>query len=812
MKDTATLVGELTLLEKAALLSGANTWQSRAIERLDLPAVWMSDGPHGVRKQVGSADHLGLNGSEQATCFPTAATIACSWDEELAQQVGTALGREAADQGVGVLLGPGLNIKRSPLGGRNFEYFSEDPELAGLLAAAYVRGIQSQGVAATPKHFAVNSQELRRMVSDSVVDERTLREIYLTAFEIVVREAQPWAIMSSYNLVNGTYAHENAHLLQDILRAEWGFDGAVISDWGGGNDAVAAVTAGGTIEMPSPGFDSARAIVAAVEAGTLAEADLDARVAEVVELVRRVRIESGATDTDAHHALARRAAAESTVLLRNEGDLLPLASGTHVALVGDFVRTPRYQGAGSSLVNPTRLTTLADAVPASGLEVVGIAQGFRRDGEPDAALVAEAVALAGRAEVVVLALGLPEIAESEGLDRSGIELPAAQVELLRAVHEANPQTVVLLSAGGVVASDPWRDAAAALLHAHLGGQAGAEALADVLTGAVDPGGRLAETAPRSLEDTPTADRFPSTQRTAEYREGPFIGYRYYRTAQVPVSFPFGFGLSYTSFALSALEVGDDGVSVTITNTGDRDGSDVVQVYVGRVGERAVPRPVVELKAFAKVRLAAGESRRIHLPFGERTFRHYDVATETWQVEAGRFRIVVGRHAEDDALSAEVERAGTVPSRALAPALAPYEHADLAEVTDATFARLLGRDVPDAAWGTGPLGFNDPIDRLAQARSPLARFAFGILDRRRRKAEEAGTPDLNILFIFNGPFRVISKMSGGLATSRLTEAVLTLVNGQTVRGLGRVVAAFFGGRRLEKTTRAAFDAAAHNRSK
>jgi len=812
VKDTATLVGELTLLEKAALLSGANTWQTRGIERLDIPAVWMSDGPHGVRKQVGSADHLGLNGSEPATCFPTAATVACSWDESLAEEIGTALGNEAAAQGVGVLLGPGLNIKRSPLGGRNFEYFSEDPELAGRLAAAYVRGIQSEGVAATPKHFAVNSQELRRMVSDSVLDERTLREIYLTAFEIVVREAKPWALMSSYNLVNGTYAHENAHLLQEILRDEWGFDGAVISDWGGGNDAAAAVAAGGTIEMPSPGFDSARAIVAAVETGILDEADLDARVAEVLTLVQRVRTAAADIDIDAHHALARRAAAESTVLLRNEGDLLPLASDARVALIGDFVRRPRYQGAGSSLVNPTRVSTLADAATASSLDVVGIADGFRRDGADDAGLVAEAVALAARADVVVLSLGLPEIAESEGLDRSSLELPAAQVALLRAVREVNPNTVVVLSAGGVVEPGTWLPDATALLHAYLGGQAGAEAVVDVLTGVVDPGGRLAETAPRALAETPTASSFPSTQRTAEYREGPFVGYRYYRTAEVPVAFPFGFGLSYTTFALSALEVGDDGASVTITNTGDRAGSDVVQLYVGRIGESAVPRPATELKGFAKVHLAAGESRRLHLPFGERTFRHFDVATDSWQVEAGRFRVTVGRHSDDTALSADVERAGTVPSRALSPALAAYERAQVGEVTDAAFSQLIGRELPQAEWGTGPLGINDSIDRLAVARSPLARFAFGILDRKRRTAEESGTPDLNILFIFNGPFRVISKMSGGMATSRVTEAVLTLVNGQTLRGLGRVVAAYFAGRRDEKTTRAAFDAAASDRSK
>ncbi|RLK48122.1 glycoside hydrolase family 3 C-terminal domain-containing protein [Microbacterium telephonicum] len=808
MKDTPAIVASLSLIEKAALLSGANTWQTRAVERAGIPAVWLADGPHGVRKQVGSADHLGINGSEPATCFPTAATVAGSWDDALAEEIGAALGREASSQGVGVLLGPGLNIKRSPLGGRSFEYFSEDPELSGRLAAAYVRGIQSEGVAATPKHFAVNSQELRRMVSDSVVDERTLREIYLTAFEIVVREAAPWAIMSSYNLVNGTYAHEHPHLLLDILRGEWGFDGAVISDWGGSNDAVAAVAAGGTLEMPSPGFDSVRQIVAAVESGALAVADLDARVAELVDLVRRVTAAPRASvDLDAHHALARRAAAESAVLLRNEADLLPLAAGTSVALIGAFATVPRFQGAGSSLVNATRVPTLEVAVRASGLTLTGVAEGFRRDGVRDDTLHLEAVALAARADVAVLALGLPEIAESEGLDRSDLALPAEQVRLLHEVRKANPQTVVVLSAGGVVET-PWAMDAAALLHAYLGGQAGAEAIVDVLTGAVEPGGRLAETMPVALADTPAAGVFPSVARTAEYREGPYVGYRYYETADVPVAFPFGFGLGYTSFAYSDLVVDETGAHVTVTNIGERDGADVVQLYIARVSPAALARPVRELKGYAKVRLAAGAAQRVTLPFTDRTFRSFDTVADAWQVEAGDYEVVIGSDARTDRLRAVVTRDGvTLAETSDAAAVA----VPAAAVGDADFARMLGRAVPASGWGSGPLGENDPMDRLSEARSALARFAFRILDGRRRRAEAAGKPDLNILFLLNGPFRVISKMSGGLATSRLTAAVLTLVNGRTFRGLGAVVAAYFGGRREEKATKKAFDAAATNRS-
>jgi beta-glucosidase len=806
VKDTSTLVAGLSLLEKAALLSGANTWQTRAIDRVGLPAVWLADGPHGVRKQVGSADHLGINGSEPATCFPTAATIACSWDDQLAEEIGAALGREASAQGVGVLLGPGLNIKRSPLGGRSFEYFSEDPELSGRLAAAYVRGIQSEGVAATPKHFAVNSQELRRMVSDSVLDERTLREIYLTAFEIVVREAGPWAIMSSYNRVNGVYAHENAHLLVDVLRDEWGFDGAVISDWGGGNDAVAAVAAGGTLEMPSPGFDSARAIVSAVEAGELAEADLDARVAELVDLVRRVSAAPKATaDLDAHHALARRAAAESMVLLRNEGALLPLSAGTSVALIGAFATAPRFQGAGSSLVNATRVPTLVDALAATPVSVVGVAEGFRRDGRRDAALETEAVALAARADVVVLSLGLPEIAESEGLDRSSLALPGEQVRLLQSVRAVNDKVVVVLSAGGVVET-AWASDATALLHAYLGGQAGAEAVADVLVGAVAPGGRLAESMPHALSDTPTAASFPSAARTAEYREGPFVGYRHYETAATPVAFPFGFGLGYTTFAYSDLEVGDEAASVTVTNTGGRAGADVVQLYIGRLGDSGVIRPVRELKGYAKVRLEPGAAERIRIPFGPRAFRFFDVPSGSWLVEAGEYEISVGAHVSDLPLRATIARGGVSIAPLPTPPTGAPDPAD-----DAAFAALLGGPIPPREWAPGPLGENDSMDRMTGARSALARGVFRILDGRRRKAEAAGTPDLNILFLLNGPFRVISKMSGGLATRRLTEAVLTLVNGRTFRGLGRIVSAYFAGRRDEKTTRRAFDAAATKRS-
>ncbi|MGM7422321.1 glycoside hydrolase family 3 C-terminal domain-containing protein [Cellulosimicrobium sp. CpK407] len=798
----------LTLLEKAALLTGKTVWETHDVPRLGIRSLWLADGPHGVRKQLGAADHLGIAASQEATCFPTAAAVANTWDVELAERVGAALGAEAAAQDVDVLLGPGLNIKRSPLGGRSFEYFSEDPLLAGRMAAGYVRGIQSQGVAACPKHFAANSQELRRMVSDSVVDERTLREVYLTAFGIVVAEARPRTIMSSYNLVNGVYAHEDPFLLTQVLRREWGFDGAVVSDWGGSNDVVAAAAAGGTLEMPAAGLGSARQLVDAVRSGRLDEADLDARAHEVLRLVAEAR-EPGtapAVDVDAHHALAREVAARSAVLLKNDDAILPLAAGTRVAVVGDFARTPRYQGSGSSAVNPTRLDSVLDVIGDSGLDLTAFAPGFRRDGTPDPALRDEAVEAARGADVVLLFLGLDEIAESEGLDRSTIALHRSQVEVLQAVAAANPATVVVLAGGGAI-STPWLGSARALVHGYLSGQAGAGGILDVLTGVVNPSGRLAETLPVRLADTPTAGAFPATGRTAVYREGLYVGYRYYTSADVPVAFPFGFGLSYTTFAHSGLVVDSGPVTgaatvtatatVTVTNTGTVAGADVVQVYVRRETP-GVHRPVRTLAGFARVELAPGESRTVTVPLGEAAFRHWDVATGAWQVEQGAWSVLVGSHVDDLPLGATVELAGTVPPRTEDDLPEPYRTGRVHDVSDAQFAALLGRPVPTAAW-SGPLGVNDPLSRLADARSPLARLAFRILSWRRDAADRKGTPDLNILFLLNMPFRAIGKMTGGLVDAAMVEGILRIVNGHLFRGTGAVLRGFVRNRRADRRT-------------
>ena len=783
---------ELTLLEKAALLSGASVWESREVSRLGIRSLTLSDGPHGIRKQVGSSDHLGINGSMPATCFPTAATVANSWDVELAAQVGEALGAEAVSLGVDVVLGPGLNIKRSPLCGRNFEYFSEDPYLSGMMAAGYVRGIQSRGVAACPKHFAANSQELRRMSSDSVVDERTLREIYLTAFEIVVREAGPKALMSAYNKVNGVYAHESAHLLIDILREEWGFDGAVVSDWGGSNDAVEAVRAGGTLEMPSPGLDSARQLVAAVAQGRLTEVELDARVAEMRDLVQRIRPRRDrVVDADAHHDLARRVAEASQVLLKNDEATLPLAAGTRVAVIGDFAETPRYQGAGSSLVHPTRLTTALEALDASSLEVVRYAQGFRCTGGTDAALLAEALDAAAAADVALVYLGLDETSESEGNDRTHLRLADNQVALLTAVRRVAGRVVVVLSAGSVVEM-PWLSHVDALVHGYLGGQAGAEATVNVLTGAVNPSGRLAETYPVRLEDTASHRYYPAVEEVAEYREGIYVGYRHTETAGTPILFPFGFGLGYTTFAYADLVVDDAGATFTIENAGTVAGAEVAQLYVGRRSPSAVHRPARELKGFRKVHLAPGEKVTVTVPFDRYTFRHFDVARDAWQVEAGEFQVSVGSHVADLSLTA-VHRVPGDETAQRPTDLPSYDAGAVTAVSDEEFAALLGRQVDGRTPG-GPLGANAPLLAMHDARSPIARFAARVLVRLIARSMRRGTPDLNLLFLYNMPFRAMAKMTNGAVTTEMVESIVAIVNGRFFRGVGGLVAGYVRGLR------------------
>ena len=782
----AEIIAKLNLEQKCALLSGAGTFTTRGCPKAGVPSITLSDGPNGVRKQAGAADHLGLNPSVPATCFPTAATVACSWDPALGEEIGRAMGEEAAAQEVAVLLGPGLNTKRSPLCGRNFEYFSEDPYLSGKMAAAYVRGIQSEGIAACPKHFAVNSQELRRMASDSVLDERTLRELYLTGFEIVVKEAAPKTIMSSYNLVNGTYANENAHLLQDILRRDWGFSGAVVTDWGGSNDHALGVKNGSTLEMPAPGGDAVRELLKAVETGKITEADVDARLDELLTLVldtsAAVQKHSRSFDADAHHALARRAAAESAVLLKNDGGILPLAAGARVAVIGDFAETPRYQGAGSSAVNSIKVDTLLDCLAQSGLQCAGFAAGFDRQGRPDAAKKAQAVALAQKADTVLLCLGLDEIKESEGLDRVDMKLADNQIELLQAVEQANPNTVVVLNAGASLET-PWLAHCRALVYGALGGQAGAGAMVDVLTGKVNPGGKLAETWANAYEETPAKDNFAGAGRTVQYREGLYVGYRYYQTAGVPVAFPFGYGLSYTSYAYSDLKVTADSVSLTVTNTGARDGVEIVQVYIAKPGAETF-RPAQELKAFARVPLAAGESRTVTLPLDDKAFRYWNTSTDGWEIEGGRYEVRVGASSADIRLTADVDIRGTNATDPYAgKALPHYKSGSVQNVPDAEWEALLGHPIPQDKV---KIDRNMTLGELNHSRSPLGWLIWAVLTALLNASFKKGKPDLNVLFQYNMPLRALAKMTSGAISMGMVDGLVMELQGFWIIGLVRVI--------------------------
>lgn len=780
------LIAKLTLEQKCVLLSGKTTWQTQDYPKQGVPAIWLSDGPNGLRKQEGAADHLGLNGSVQATCFPTAATVANSWNPALGEEIGAALGEEAAAQGVNVLLGPGLNMKRSPLCGRSFEYFSEDPYLAGKIAAGYVRGIQSKGVAACPKHYAVNSQELRRMASDSILDERTLREIYLTAFEIVVREAAPKTIMSSYNAVNGEYVNENKHLLMDILRKEWGFDGVVVTDWGGSNDHVAGVQAGSALEMPAPGLGAARELLDAVAAGTLSEADVDARVDELLDLIlsttEAVSKAPKTFDKEAHHALARRAAAESIVLLKNEGGLLPLRSDAKVALIGDFAEKPRYQGAGSSMVNPTQLDSLLDVVKASSLNLAGFAKGYDRDGKANQGYVDEAVKLAGQADVVLFCMGLAEISESEGMDRQHIHLLANQLAALEAVAKANPNVVAVVSAGSAIDTD-WTKQCPAVVHGYLGGQAGAGAMLDVLTGAVCPSGKLAETLPVAYEDTPACHYFPGAQRNVEYREGLYIGYRYYDTAGVPVAYPFGYGLSYTTFAYSDLQIQGNDVTFTITNTGDVAGAEVAQVYVAKADAK-VFRPAKELKGFAKVSLAPGESKTVTVQLDDKAFRYFNVKTDRWEIEGGAYEILVGASSANICLTGETQVAGSgAPDPYAGLELPSYRSGKIQQVSDAEFEALLGHAIP-----VQPKGFNrnSTFSDMCHGRSPIGWIVWLVLHNMYEGSLKKGEPNLNVMFIYNMPMRGLAKMTGGAVSMGMVDGIVMECRGFWIIGLLRVL--------------------------
>lgn len=752
------------------MVSGADVWHTRGLAEYGVPSVLLSDGPHGLRTQTSSADHLGAGGSVPATCFPPAVTLASSWDLDLLRQVGAAVGAEARSQGVAVVLGPGVNIKRHPFCGRNFEYFSEDPLLAGRLGAAMVAGIQSAGVGACVKHFAVNNQEANRLVVDAVVDERTLREIYLAGFETVVRRARPWAVMAAYNRVNGEYCCDSRRLLTSILRDAWGFDGLVVSDWGATNERAAGVAAGMDLEMPGSAGLSDGEVAAAIRAGRVAESDLDTSVRRVIDVARRAPRQTIEADLTAHHQLARKAAAQSAVLLTNDG-LLPLAGRGSLAVIGAFARHPRFQGAGSSLVNPTRVETLWDAVQQrEGLSVT-YAPGYDPvAATPDAQLIADAAQTAVGADSVVLMVGLPGAYESEGFDRTRLGLPDQHERLIEAVCAANPHTVVVLSNGSPVAM-PWVQRPAAILEAYLGGQASGSGLADVLFGEEEPSGRLAETFPLAVTDVPSDAYFPGHPRQVEYREGIYVGYRYFDTAEAAVRFPFGHGLSYTTFDFGPAHVTPQEVAVTVTNTGTRRGAEVVQVYVA-ASAGTVHRPAQELAGFAKVWLDPGESQKVQVPIDDRTFAVYDVASADWCTEAGDYQVRVGASSRDIRCTAAIQvDARGEPSPSVAPP-------GLVARGDDEFTALLGRPIPTPPstrpfTRTSPLGDLQATTTGRMVRRIVLRFiAPGI------RQIAAGDPAMEALLLRSAqeaPLRAIAQFSDGKVSWELLDGLLDVLN-------------------------------------
>ena len=795
------LIRKMTLAEKAIMMSGKNTWETVDLEKYGIPSMVMSDGPHGLRRQAGAGDHLGLNASLPATCFPTAAGVANSWDEALGEEIGEALAEEAVTMGVNVILGPGLNIKRSPLCGRNFEYFSEDPYHAGKMAAAYVRGIQSKGIAACPKHFAANSQELRRMANDSVVDERTFREIYTTGFEIAIKEGKSKSIMSSYNEVNGVYANENSHMLQEILVDEWGFDGFVVSDWGGSNDHALGVKNGSHLEMPGTGKSGMYDIIHAVENGDLDEAVLDQRLDELLNVIfsthQATEDAKGKTfDVEAHHNLARKAAEESIVLLKNEDQILPLKPGTKVAVIGDFAKTPRYQGAGSSLVNPAKQPeAILDVIGSTDLDVVAYEQGYIRNRKPNQKLTKAAVELAKKADIVLFFGGLDEISESEGLDRTHMSMPAAQETLLNELTTVNKNIIVVLSAGSAIEM-PWYPYVKGIVHGYLGGQACASAMLNVLTGKVNPSGKLNETYPIHYEDTPAYAYYPSKERSSEYRESLYVGYRYYTTVGKSTRFPFGYGLSYTTFEYKDLKIDTEGVTFTIKNTGNVAGTEIAQLYVGKSSE-TVFRPVRELKGFVRVELQPGEEKEVRIGFDDKTFRYWNIKTRQWEIETGTYQIMVGASVADIRLTGMTERTGNSKGYPYNPAKMPYYYTGIVQkISDEEFRELLGHEIPNRRW-SGNLEINDAICQMYYAKSRLARLIYRCLTKMKKKSEAQGKPDLNILFIYNMPFRGIAKMTGGAVSMEMVYGIVDAVNGHFMLGVKKVVGGYFRNRRNNK---------------
>ncbi len=788
------LIKKMTLEEKASLLSGKNFWETQEIDSIGLPSIFLSDGPNGLRKQAKAADHLGLNPSIPAVCMPTSATSANSWDPELLKLVGKTIGEEAAVADVSILLGPGINMKRNPRCGRNFEYFSEDPYLAGKLAIGYVEGVQENGIGVCLKHFACNNQEIRRITSNSVLDERTLREIYLTAFEMTVKEAKPLSVMSSYNKVNGVYANENPHLLKEILRDEWGFDGIVVSDWGGDNDRIEAVKAGSELEMPTTDGETNREVVKAVKEGRLSEHDVDVLVDGIIDVTLKTKesLKNAPKEFDKneHHLIAQRVAEESLVLLKNKDNVLPLKAGEKVAIIGDFATNMRYQGAGSSVVNPLKVDQINEVLKEYSLNVVGYEKGFDRYGKKKQRLIDKAIKLAEKADTILLFVGLDEVTEAEGIDRANIRLPGNQRELISALYHTEKKIVLILECGAPIEM-PFADRVDAILHAYLSGEAGAKAILNVLTGKVNPSGKLAESYPFGYADCPSADHFGKNDKNIEYREGLFIGYRYYAKDKVGgVRYPFGYGLSYTTFKYENLEVSKEGVKFTLTNAGKVDGKEVAQLYIG-MKDSKVFRPVYELKGFKKIFLKAGESQEIFIPFDEYSFRFWNIKDNKFDVEGGTYQIYVGSSSKDLPLTGELKVEGIDASGIYdEKKLSHYYSGDVRTIGDDEFKELLGGELPakDGNYVKKHrihVDYNSSISDLHYAKGFAGRLFAGSIRfaiKFLRRIGKRTTANTLVMGVYYNPVRALSRMTGGAMSMAQLDGLIMMFNGHFWKGL------------------------------
>lgn len=683
------IINKMTLEEKASLCVGKDYWNSENIERLNIPSIKMSDGPHGLRVQRENGDNLGINKSEVAICYPSSATIANSWDKNVAYKFGKTLGEEAKSENVNIVLGPGVNIKRSPLGGRNFEYFSEDPYLTGIMATQYVKGLQSNNVGACVKHFAVNNQENRRRTVNVVVDERTLREIYLKAFEMIVKEANPWSVMSAYNKLNGKYCTENEVLL-NILKKEWNFDGIVITDWGAENDRVKGLLAGNELEMPGGRGNGKEEIIQAVKEGKVSEEYLNEIVDRILNIAFKCKVIEHNYNKEEHHEIAMKLAQESIVLLKNENNILPI-NKRKIALIGDMAKNPRYQGAGSSTINPYKVENAYDCFIQNEIEV-DYAKGYNRiETDEDKELINQAVEVAKNKDVVILFLGLTENYESEGMDRTNLEIPKNQIKLIESIYSVNQNIIVVLSNGAPITME-WKDKAKAIITGYLGGESGAKAMVNCILGKVNPSGKLAETYPIKLEDTPCFNNFPGTEVSVEYKEAIYVGYRYYDKNNIKVLYPFGYGLSYTTFEYSNLNVKNNIVSFKIKNTGKVKGKEIAQVYVSQCNP-TIFKPLKELKGFAKVELEPDEEKEVNIILDDSAFQYYNVQNKKWEIESGEYKILVGKSCESIELECKIH-IDSKDEKPEADFPEVYRNGKIQNVTDEDFEKLLGQKIPD----------------------------------------------------------------------------------------------------------------------